>query len=79
MRSSGHRDLAEIARNAAHRRHRRPVRSLRRRLRSAWKSIDGASRSWTGEIGCLEGDRQVLAQLRKAGSDLSKPTEINYY
>lgn len=32
-----------------------------------------------GEIGSLEGDLQVLGQLRKAGADLSKPTEVNYY
>ena len=32
-----------------------------------------------GDIGSLEGDRQVLAQLRKAGADLSRPTEVNYY
>jgi hypothetical protein len=32
-----------------------------------------------GGIGSLEGDQQVLAQLRKAGADLSKPTEVNYY
>jgi hypothetical protein len=32
-----------------------------------------------GEIGSLEGDQQVLAQLRKAGADLSKPTEVIYY
>lgn len=32
-----------------------------------------------GSIGSLEGDRQVLAQMRKAGADLSKPTEVNFY
>ena len=32
-----------------------------------------------GGIGSLEGDRQVLAQMRKAGADLSKPTEVNFY
>lgn len=32
-----------------------------------------------GEIGSLEGDRQVLAHLRKAGADLSKPTDVRYY
>jgi regulator of RNase E activity RraB len=32
-----------------------------------------------GSIGSLEGDRQVLAQLRRAGADLTKPTEINFY
>jgi hypothetical protein len=32
-----------------------------------------------GDIGSLEGDQQVLAQLRKAGGDLSKPTQVNYY
>lgn len=32
-----------------------------------------------GEIGSIEADRQVLAQLRKAGADLSKPTEVLYY
>lgn len=32
-----------------------------------------------GDIGSLEGDRQVLAQMRKAGADLSKPTEVLYY
>ena len=32
-----------------------------------------------GDIGSLEGDRQVLAQLHKAGADLSKPTEVLYY
>ncbi len=30
-------------------------------------------------IGSIEGDLQVLAQLRKAGADLTKPTEVNYY
>ena len=32
-----------------------------------------------GGVGSLEGDRQVLAQMREAGADLSKPTEINFY
>jgi regulator of RNase E activity RraB len=32
-----------------------------------------------GSIGSLEGDRQVLAQLRKAGADLTKTTEVNFY
>lgn len=32
-----------------------------------------------GTIGSLEGDRQVLEQLRKAGADLTKPTEVNFY
>ena len=32
-----------------------------------------------GSIGSLEGDQQVLAELRKAGGDLSKATEVNYY
>jgi hypothetical protein len=32
-----------------------------------------------GSIGSLEGDQQVLAQMRKAGADLSKATEVNYY
>ena len=32
-----------------------------------------------GGIGSLEGDRQVLAQMREAGGDLSKPTEVNFY
>jgi hypothetical protein len=32
-----------------------------------------------GGIGSLEGDRQVLAQMRKAGADLSKATEVNFY
>jgi hypothetical protein len=32
-----------------------------------------------GPIGSLEGDRQVLEQLRRAGANLSKPTEVNYY
>lgn len=32
-----------------------------------------------GDIGSLEGDRQVLAELRKAGADLSKATEVNFY
>lgn len=32
-----------------------------------------------GAIGSLEGDRQVLAQLSKAGADLTKPTEVNFY
>jgi regulator of ribonuclease activity B len=32
-----------------------------------------------GVIGSLEGDQQVLAELKKAGGDLSKPTEVNYY
>lgn len=32
-----------------------------------------------GGIGSIEGDRQVLAELRKAGADLSKPTEVNFY
>ncbi len=32
-----------------------------------------------GGIGSLEGDRQVLAQMRKAGADLSKVTEVNFY
>jgi len=32
-----------------------------------------------GPIGSLEGDQQVLAQLRKAGADLTKPTEVNFY
>lgn len=32
-----------------------------------------------GSIGSLEGDRQVLAELLKAGADLSKATEVNYY
>ena len=32
-----------------------------------------------GSIGSLDGDRQVLAQLRKAGADLTKPTEVNFY
>jgi regulator of RNase E activity RraB len=32
-----------------------------------------------GVIGSFEGDQQVLAELRKAGSDFSKPTEVNYY
>jgi hypothetical protein len=32
-----------------------------------------------GDIGSLEGDQQVRAQLRKAGADLSKATEVNYY
>jgi len=30
-------------------------------------------------IGSLEGDRQVLEHLRKAGADLSKATEVNFY
>jgi hypothetical protein len=30
-------------------------------------------------IGSLEGDRQVLAQMREAGADLTKPTEVNFY
>jgi hypothetical protein len=33
----------------------------------------------SGGIGSLEGDRQVLAQMRQAGADLSKPTEVNFY
>jgi hypothetical protein len=32
-----------------------------------------------GTIGSLEGDRQVLVQLRRAGADLTKPTEVNFY
>jgi Regulator of ribonuclease activity B len=32
-----------------------------------------------GGIGSLEGDRQVLAQMRKGGADLSKATEVNFY
>src|SRR3954470_4645027 len=32
-----------------------------------------------GAIGSLEGDQQVLAQLRNAGADLTKPTEVNFY
>jgi len=32
-----------------------------------------------GLIGSLEGDQKVLAELRKAGGDLAKPTEVNYY
>lgn len=32
-----------------------------------------------GSVGSLEGDQQVLAELRKAGGDLAKPTEVNYY
>jgi hypothetical protein len=32
-----------------------------------------------GTIGSLEGDRQVLDQLRKAGADLTRPTEVNFY
>jgi hypothetical protein len=32
-----------------------------------------------GGIGSLEGDQQVLAQMRKAGADLSKATEVNFY
>ena len=32
-----------------------------------------------GDIGSLEGDQQVLTQLREAGADLSKATEVNYY
>ena len=33
----------------------------------------------SGGIGSLEGDRQVLDQMRQAGADLSKPTEVNFY
>lgn len=32
-----------------------------------------------GTIGSLEGDRQVLVQLRRAGADLTKFTEVNFY
>lgn len=32
-----------------------------------------------GYIGSLEGDRQVLEQLRKAGADLTKLTEVEFY
>ena len=32
-----------------------------------------------GGIGSLDGDRQVLAQMRKAGANLSKATEVNFY
>jgi hypothetical protein len=30
-------------------------------------------------IGSLEGDRQTLNALRKAGADLTRPTEVNFY
>lgn len=30
-------------------------------------------------IGSLEADRQTLNELRKAGADLTKPTEVNFY
>ena len=35
--------------------------------------------SGKGDIGSLEGDQQVLEQLRKTGADLTKPTEVNFY
>jgi hypothetical protein len=32
-----------------------------------------------GTIGSLEGDQQVLEQMRKAGADLTKPTDVIFY
>lgn len=32
-----------------------------------------------GEIGSLEGDRRVLAEMARAGANLAKAAEVNYY